>query len=108
MAEVTGTPSRKDDHIRINLEEDVQFHGLTTGLDRYRFPHTALPELNLADVSIVTRLFNKPLTALRSDLKRASATLSTEEMAVLVETGRLTEEAAEKIARSAVGRSVDP
>ncbi len=61
MAEVTGTSSRKDDHIRINLEEDVQFHGLTTGLERYRFPHTALPELNLADVSIGARLFHKPL-----------------------------------------------
>ncbi len=58
MAEVTGTTSRKDDHIRINLEEDVQFHSLATGLERYRFPHTALPELNLADVSIATRLFD--------------------------------------------------
>lgn len=63
MAEVTGTTSRKDDHLRINLEEDVQFHGLTTGLERYRFPHTALPELNLADVSIATRLFDKTLAA---------------------------------------------
>jgi isopentenyl-diphosphate delta-isomerase len=63
MAEVTETTSRKDDHLRINLEEDVQFHGLTTGLERYRFPHTALPELNLADVSIATRLFDKTLAA---------------------------------------------
>ncbi|MEK7785723.1 MAG: hypothetical protein AAB658_09955 [Chloroflexota bacterium] len=63
MAEVTGTTSRKDDHLRINLEEDVQFRGLTTGLERYRFPHTALPELNLADVSIGTRLFDKALAA---------------------------------------------
>ncbi|MBI3243476.1 MAG: type 2 isopentenyl-diphosphate Delta-isomerase [Chloroflexi bacterium] len=63
MAEVTGTTSRKDDHLRINLEEDVQFHGLTTGLERYRFPHTALPELNLADVSIAARLFDKALAA---------------------------------------------
>src|SRR3970282_2706737 len=66
MAEVTDTPrtvSRKDDHIRINLEKDVQFRGLTTGLERYRFQHTALPELNLADVSIITRIFNKTLSA---------------------------------------------
>ncbi|MBI4315182.1 MAG: type 2 isopentenyl-diphosphate Delta-isomerase [Chloroflexi bacterium] len=63
MAEVTGTPSRKDDHIRINLEEDVQFHGLTTGLERYRFAHTALPELNLADISPGLTLFGKPLAA---------------------------------------------
>lgn len=63
MAEVTGTVSRKDDHIRINLEEDVQFRSLTTGLERYRFQHTALPELNLADVSLATRIFNKSLSA---------------------------------------------
>ncbi|HKZ69899.1 MAG TPA: type 2 isopentenyl-diphosphate Delta-isomerase [Anaerolineales bacterium] len=66
MPEVTPEPrtvSRKDDHIRINLEKDVQFRGLTTGLERYRFRHTALPELDLADVSIATRLFNKPLAA---------------------------------------------
>lgn len=61
--EVTGTTSRKDDHIRINLEEDVQFRGLSTGLERYRLPHTALPELNLADVSVSVRFFNKTLSA---------------------------------------------
>ncbi len=41
--------SRKADHIRINLEEDVR-SALTTGLEKYRFIHQALPELNLADV----------------------------------------------------------
>ena len=63
MTEVTGISSRKDDHIRINLEEDVQFHGLTTGLERYRFAHTALPEINLSDVSTQVRLFDKTLHA---------------------------------------------
>lgn len=41
---------RKADHIRINLEEDVAFKQLTTGLERYFFMHRALPELNLAAV----------------------------------------------------------
>ena len=63
MTEVTGIPSRKDDHIRINLEEDVQFRGLTTGLEHYRFAHTALPEINLSDVTTQVRLFNKTLHA---------------------------------------------
>jgi isopentenyl-diphosphate delta-isomerase len=63
MAEVTGTTTRKDDHIRINLEEDVQFRGLTTGLEQYRFEHNALPDLNLSDVSITTQLFDKSLAA---------------------------------------------
>jgi isopentenyl-diphosphate delta-isomerase len=66
MTEVTPAgriPSRKDDHIRINLEHDVQFHGLTTGLEHYRFAHTALPEINLSDVSTHVRLFDKTLHA---------------------------------------------
>ncbi|MEK7441741.1 MAG: type 2 isopentenyl-diphosphate Delta-isomerase [Chloroflexota bacterium] len=63
MTEVTGISSRKDDHIRINLEEDVQFRGLTTGLEHYRFAHTALPEINLSDVSTQVRLFDKTLHA---------------------------------------------
>ena len=34
---------RKTDHIRINLEEDVNFNRLTTGLENYHFLHQALP-----------------------------------------------------------------
>ena len=41
------TGSRKDDHIRINLEEDVAFTTTTTGLEHYRFVHQALPGINL-------------------------------------------------------------
>lgn len=55
--------ARKADHIRINLEEDVQFPQLTTGLERFRLPHRALPELNLADVTARTRFLGKTLEA---------------------------------------------
>ncbi len=48
------TELRKDEHIRINLEEDVSFGALTAGFERYRFEHQALPELNLEDIE--TRL----------------------------------------------------
>ncbi len=41
------TGSRKDDHIRINLEEDITFTTTTTGLEHYRFVHQALPGVNL-------------------------------------------------------------
>ncbi len=54
---------RKADHIRINLEEDVGFDRLTTGLEHYRFVHQALPDLNLADVDLSTSLFCKSLRA---------------------------------------------
>ncbi len=54
---------RKADHIRINLEEDVSFPSLTTGLENYRFVHQALPEMNLGDVETETVLFGKRLGA---------------------------------------------
>jgi isopentenyl-diphosphate delta-isomerase len=55
--------ARKADHIRINLEEDVQFPRLTTGLERYRFVHQALPELDLAAVDTSIPLLGKTLAA---------------------------------------------
>lgn len=54
---------RKADHIRISLEENVQFPALTTGLERYRFTHQALPELNLAEIDLSTVFLNKQLQA---------------------------------------------
>ncbi|MCA9887851.1 MAG: type 2 isopentenyl-diphosphate Delta-isomerase, partial [Anaerolineae bacterium] len=65
MAEVTQdvtTETRKMDHIRINLEENVDFPRLTTGLEQYRFLHRALPEIDLADVDTSVTLFNKTLS----------------------------------------------
>ncbi|MBN2393662.1 MAG: type 2 isopentenyl-diphosphate Delta-isomerase [Anaerolineae bacterium] len=55
----TGT--RKDEHIRINLEEDVSFDQVTTGLERYRFTHQALPECDLSDVDTTTHFLNHHL-----------------------------------------------
>jgi isopentenyl-diphosphate delta-isomerase len=66
MGKVTDaslTEKRKDDHIRINLEEQVQFPNLTTGLERYRFMHQALPELDFAQVSTQTTLFGRTLNS---------------------------------------------
>jgi isopentenyl-diphosphate Delta-isomerase len=62
MPKVTPTSLRKADHIRINLEEDVG-SGLTTGLEKYRFIHQPLPELNLEDVDLSLQLFGKHLQA---------------------------------------------
>ncbi|MCP4417530.1 MAG: type 2 isopentenyl-diphosphate Delta-isomerase [Chloroflexi bacterium] len=53
---------RKADHIRINLEEDISFNKLTTGLENYFFMHQALPEIDLDAVNTGTTLFGKPLT----------------------------------------------
>ena len=64
---VSGVPiphmheQRKADHIRINLEEDVNFRQLTTGLENYHFLHQALPEIDLAEVDTTTPFLGKML-----------------------------------------------
>lgn len=52
---------RKADHIRINLEENVQFPTLTNGFERYRLVHQALPELDLQEIDTRVLLLGKPL-----------------------------------------------
>ena len=54
---------RKAAHIRINLEQNVQFPQLTTGLERYRFTHQALPELDLHAVDTRVALFGRTVAA---------------------------------------------
>jgi len=64
MPKVTETPtteSRKLDHIRINLQENVQFPRISTGLERYRLTHQALPELSLHDIDTSVQVFGKQL-----------------------------------------------
>ncbi len=54
--------ARKSDHIRINLEEDVASR-VTNGLERYRFMHQALPELDVREIDTSLVLFKKRLHA---------------------------------------------
>ena len=58
MTSSTGrvTSTRKADHLRINLEEDVAAKGVGPGFDAYRFMHCALPEINLSDVCTATEV----------------------------------------------------
>jgi isopentenyl-diphosphate Delta-isomerase len=58
MAETHSLPSRKADHIKINLVEDVK-SGITTGLENYQFIHDAVPEQNLDDIDLGQTLFGK-------------------------------------------------
>lgn len=60
---MSNTQTRKADHLRICLEEDVQFRHLTNGLERYRFMHACLPELNYKDINIQTSFLGKDLAA---------------------------------------------
>lgn len=52
---------RKADHIRINLEENVQFPVLTNGFERYRLVHQALPNLDLRKIDTHVDLLGKTL-----------------------------------------------
>lgn len=61
LAEPDIHERRKADHIRINLEEDVQFKQLTTGLENYFFIHQALPELDLNAIDTSVTIFGKQL-----------------------------------------------
>ena len=45
----TGTSARKSEHIRINIERDVNAR-VGTGFDDYTFVHRALPEIDLSEV----------------------------------------------------------
>ena len=62
MPKVAPITKRKDDHLKINLEQDVR-SGLTTGLEKYHFVHAALPELDLERVDPTLGLFGKKLAA---------------------------------------------
>jgi isopentenyl-diphosphate delta-isomerase len=58
-----STQARKDDHLRICLEEDVQFRYCSNGLERYRFDHCCLPELDWSDIDLSAKFLGKPLAA---------------------------------------------
>lgn len=55
-------PQRKSDHLRITLDQDVQSRA-QHGLDAYYFQHTALPEIDLAEVNLATTFLGHPLKA---------------------------------------------
>ena len=57
------TQNRKADHIRICLEDNVQSPAITTGLEKYRFTHTCLPEIDGKDIDVSTTFLGKHLHA---------------------------------------------
>jgi isopentenyl-diphosphate Delta-isomerase len=69
------TQQRKADHLRITMGEDVA-SGLTSGFERYRFVHQALPECDLAAIDTAQTFLG---TRLRLPLLVSSMTGGTEE-----------------------------
>lgn len=60
---ISNTQTRKADHLRICLEEDVQFRTLSNGLERYRFTHVCLPELDRSEIDLTITFLGKSLGA---------------------------------------------
>ncbi len=79
MSENPDIFSRKNDHLRINLHEDVQ-SGIHTGFDDFILEHCALPELSLRDVDLSTTFLG---FALKFPLLISSMTGGTKEGAII-------------------------
>lgn len=55
---------RKDSHLSICLEEEIDFSTQgSNGFASYRFDHDALPEIDYAKIDLTTQLFGKKLAA---------------------------------------------
>ncbi|PHJ56880.1 isopentenyl pyrophosphate isomerase [Nostoc linckia z18] len=57
----TEIQNRKADHIRLCIEEDVQFCTTTNGFECYRFEHCCLPELDFEEIDLSTNFLGKHL-----------------------------------------------
>lgn len=60
---VDVTTGRKADHLRINIEQDVAAKGVTSGFERWRFVHCALPEIDLEEVDCAASFLGRVLRA---------------------------------------------
>ncbi|MFC4075801.1 type 2 isopentenyl-diphosphate Delta-isomerase [Salinithrix halophila] len=54
------TEKRKSEHIDIVLNREVTGKRITTGFERYRFRHEALPEISFSQISLKTTFLGKP------------------------------------------------
>jgi isopentenyl-diphosphate Delta-isomerase len=55
--------TRKRRHIDVCLDGDVGYHGVTTGLERYRLPYNALTQTSLDDIDLSVEFFGVRLRA---------------------------------------------
>jgi isopentenyl-diphosphate delta-isomerase len=63
MDEQSQTRSRKLDHVRIVLDENVAAKGISTGFAAWRMPHEALPDLEMTQIDLSTSFLGKKLRA---------------------------------------------
>ena len=63
MDDQAQTHSRKLDHVRIVLDENVSAKGISTDFARWRLPHEALPDVDMAAIDLRTTFLGKSLNA---------------------------------------------
>ncbi len=63
MDDQAQTHSRKLDHVRIVLDENVSAKGVSTDFARWRLPHDALPDVAMDDIDLRTTFLGKTLNA---------------------------------------------
>lgn len=61
-AQASENTKRKMDHIDIALNRDVEFHRVTTGLERFSLVYEALPEIDRREVDLSISLFGRRLS----------------------------------------------
>lgn len=61
MKNYSNINQRKNDHLKISSQEDVKSSN-TTGLEKFRLIHNALPEIDLLDVDTSITIFNKTIS----------------------------------------------
>lgn len=61
METLSNIGNRKNNHLEINIHQDVKSSN-TTGLEKFRLIHSALPEIDLADVDASVNLFGRRLS----------------------------------------------
>lgn len=57
-----NTSNRKQDHIKICLEDDVQFKSKTTGFEKYDFEHYAITELTLDEIDLSSEFLGNKIS----------------------------------------------
>ncbi|ABB57963.1 type 2 isopentenyl-diphosphate Delta-isomerase [Synechococcus elongatus] len=63
IAAESSLPQRKAEHLQLCLEAGVESPEVTTGLERYRFQHCALPNLSLQALDLGTQFLGRSLGA---------------------------------------------
>jgi 1-deoxy-D-xylulose-5-phosphate synthase len=61
--ELSEIEQRKNEHLLICMQKDVQFKKKTTGFEKYHFMYQSLPEINFQDIDLTCQVLGKELSA---------------------------------------------